>query len=542
MLLRYFHTLRHLRAIQFINRLRRYVYTPAPDFRLPPVRRVVCGVWCVPCQREPSMLGLAHFCFLNEERLLVFPEDWNSPEPSKLWIYNLHYFDDLNARSGERRRVWHESLIRRWIADNPPARTTGWDPYPLSLRIVNWIKWALSGNNLTTEVMHSLAIQARQLRRNLEFHLLGNHLFENAKALVFAGIFFCGKEAEQWLLQGKNLLDRQIQEQVLGDGGHVELSPMYHALVLEGLLDILNLYKAFQLDPPVIWLYSIENMFKWLRAMCHPDGKISFFNDAAFGVAPSLLELRKYATCLGISPRKEVISSQLLEATGYARLEVAHALLIADVAEIGPKYLPGHSHADTLSFELSLFGQRVLVNSGTSVYGVGPDRLQQRGTAAHNTVRLDRVDSSEVWSGFRVARRASVKVEQFNITPESVLLQAVHDGYKRLIGRPKHRRRWLMWANQLELYDSIEGAGHHIVELFFYFHPSLSIIKKDFLYSIQKNGVELAQLYVDPKMLWRIEDGFWHPQFGIAQTNSRLIGEFSGEIPVSFSVKLEWRL
>ena len=82
-------------------------------------------------------------------------------------------------------------------------------------------------------------------------------------------------------------------------------------------------------------------------------------------------------------------------------------MALLDVAPVGPDYLPGHAHADTLSFELSLFGQRVLVNSGTSQYEAGPERSRQRGTAAHNTVIVDGHDSSEVWAGFRVARRAS---------------------------------------------------------------------------------------------------------------------------------------
>ena len=93
--------------------------------------------------------------------------------------------------------------------------------------------------------------------------------------------------------------------------------------------------------------------------------------------------LRQWLCCFGGSPCK----------------------LLLDVASIGPDYLPGHGHADTLSFEMSLFGKRTLVNRGISQYGIEV-RQVERGTAAHNTVVINNENSSEVWSGFRVARRA----------------------------------------------------------------------------------------------------------------------------------------
>ena len=489
------------------------------------------------------MLGPAHFRFLNDERKLAFPVAWNALDLDKLWLYSLHYFDDLNAIDAGDRRVWHEALIQRWIVENPPAGGNGWEPYPLSLRIVNWIKWALAGNSLNAEAVHSLAVQTRQLRRRLEFHLLGNHLFENAKALVFAGLFFTGEEAQEWLKTGRRLLDEQIREQVLADGGHFELSPMYHGLILEGLLDLTNLYHAFQLDPPDAWRDAIARMLDWLRVMCHPDGGIAFFNDTTLGVAPGLGELERYAASLGVAHELNGAGSRLLEASGYARLERGDAVVLADVAAIGPDYLPGHAHADSLSFELSLHGQRILVNSGTSVYGVGPERLRQRGTAAHNTVRLDGVDSSEVWSGFRVARRARVMVERFDAQSGPVL-EAVHDGYRRLDGRPVHRRLWMMGAHELEVGDAVDGGGNHLVEVYFHFHPDMRLEPAGpTAFSIRRNdGSLMLDLYADNKMLWQVEPGFWHPGFGVSEANVCLRGAYQGPLPVHLLTRLVWRV
>ena len=79
----------------------------------------------------------------------------------KLWRYNLHYFDDLNAFDADSRKHWHTDLLLRWVRENPPGAGTAWEPYPTSLRIVNWIKWALAGNELPHECVTSLAVQAR---------------------------------------------------------------------------------------------------------------------------------------------------------------------------------------------------------------------------------------------------------------------------------------------------------------------------------------------------------------------------------------------
>ena len=76
------------------------------------------------------------------------------------------------------------------------------------------------------------------LNKICEYHLLGNHLFENFKALCFAGLYFKSKESGKWFNKGLRGLKEQVKEQILQDGGHFELSPMYHCIILEGMLDL----------------------------------------------------------------------------------------------------------------------------------------------------------------------------------------------------------------------------------------------------------------------------------------------------------------
>src|SRR5207245_9148285 len=92
--------------------------------------------------------------------------------------------------------------ITRWITEYPAPHGNGWEPYPLSLRIVNWIKWLVRQPAIdpvaATAIVRSLELQSHVLSQRLETDLLGNHLFANGKALIFAGSFFEGVQAGTW--------------------------------------------------------------------------------------------------------------------------------------------------------------------------------------------------------------------------------------------------------------------------------------------------------------------------------------------------------
>jgi hypothetical protein len=139
------------------------------------------------------------------------------------------------------------------------------------------------------------------------------------------------------------------------------------------------------------------------------------------------------------------------------RLQAGPALLIADVGEVGPAHLTGHAHADTLSFELSLGRERVLVDSGTSRYGAGPERTRQRSTSAHNTLELDGESSSEVWGAFRTGRRAHPFGLELARHGEDLSLRCGHDGYRHRRGHPVHERSLRLHASGLELIDRVRG-------------------------------------------------------------------------------------
>jgi uncharacterized heparinase superfamily protein len=558
--LKYFHTIRYLKASQLLGRVRHRLVRPKVDMASAPALRHINGQWTCPACRVPSMPGAETFRFLNETRTLQGQEDWNDPQADKLWLYNLHYFDDLNAGKAEDRKEWHEALLSRWVAENPPGTGNGWEPYPSSLRIVNWIKWALAGNVLPKDVEHSLAVQVRYLMGQLEYHLLGNHLFANAKALVFAGAFFQGPEAEVWMRTGLGILRREILEQILSDGGQFERSPMYHGLALEDMCDLINIVRAYPdsvlaryANLVSTWPGIALKMGDWLRAVCHPDGEIALFNDAAIGVAPHPSRLLGYCERLGvfqersIQNEEEVGAESLLqpqqckrlsdkgctcthlESTGYVRLAAKNATAILDTAPIGPDYLPGHAHADTLSFELSVYGQRVIVDTATSTYAIGDERQRQRSTAAHNTVVIDDQDSSEVWSGFRVARRAYPRNLAVNEFPDGrIHVSCEHDGYRRLSGKPVHARQWHFSPDSLQIVDAIKGK-YNSAEARFHMHPDILCEKvSDNELKLSLGDRQIMMIFAAKEV--SLVDSTYHPEFGLSFTNICLSVPFTGRL------------
>jgi uncharacterized heparinase superfamily protein len=544
--MRLLHTVRHLRleqiAHQFYYRLAgSWVDRRALSAIESPVLRSWLKPWSAPLVMARSHISQGRFQFLGEQGKVESAADWNSPDRAKLWLYNLHYLDDLNAVGADDRKDLQNWLVQNWISDNPPLAGNGWEPYPLSLRLVNLVKWFARQHEVPEKWLDSMARQAHALSVREERHILANHLFANGKALVFVGSYLSGKNGDAWLRNGLRILDREVAEQFRSDGGHFELSSMYHATLLWDLCDLVNLSDRCGL--PELkrrrskWVAAIEQGHGWLSAMSHPDGEISFFNDAAIGVAPSPAALSAYADRLGLQPSRPTpvdettsIPCWHFSDTGYVVVEPgSNSKLILDVAEVGPAYQPGHAHADTLSCELALFGQRVLVNSGISQYGQDAERHRQRGTAAHNTVEIDGENSSEIWSGFRVARRAHPGVPQITSLEEGYRISCTHDGYRWLPGKPVHHRCWQINARRLLIEDHIEGEFESAVARF-HLHPMIRYRSN----CLTLPDGQLVECHITGGEV-RAVDSTWHPEFGTSMKSRCIEVAFSGD-KVSFEL------
>ena len=75
---------------------------------------------------------------------------------------------------------------------------------------------------------------------NLEYHLLGNHLLENGFSLLFGAYYF---QDETIYKIAKKIVVSELEVQILADGSHFELSPMYHQILFHRVLDCIQLIK-----------------------------------------------------------------------------------------------------------------------------------------------------------------------------------------------------------------------------------------------------------------------------------------------------------
>lgn len=498
-----------------------------------------------------KMLSIAEdeFCFLNVTK--KFSEgnmDWASLEMPKLWRYNLHYFDYIldDARSQGNK----SKLVSDWIDKNPLGEGDGWEPYTVSLRIVNWIKLFLQPQfhgNIRFELLQSIFHQAVWLEENIEYHILANHYLKNGKALFFAGMFFEGNDAGKWLNLGLKILREEAQEQILADGGHFERSPMYHAIVVEDYLDVLNLILSskVQIESALIDLFESKAVagLTFLHDICMPDGEIPLFNDATFGIAPHPEKLFGYGQLI-IGYVRPTYSTGLAicakNSSGFYVIRNAADMLVVDCGPVGPDYQPGHAHCDTLSYELMLNGRRVVVDSGVHDYESGPNRRYARSTKAHNTVTVDGREQSEVWGVFRVARRAyplGASLEQ--VGENRARFEGAHDGYHRLPGKVVHWRTIEYDASEgWVACDVLKGNGTHVMVSFIHLHPDFSaVVKGNSIAVFAADEQIIATIEVEGAAI-HLEQSWYFPAFGMRFENVLIALSCEGRLPLQLTYRI----
>lgn len=546
-------TVRQLRARQIAYYIQRRLLPvrgsrlrlPASISRRAGVRLAARPCVCVPCAAE------ATFTFVGQT--LSFDEgtiDWHPVEANRLWRYNLHYFDYLldESRSLDTR----DHLISDWIAYNPLGTADGWEPYSTSLRIVNWVTFFLrseSARALDPAWLRSLYGQALWLERNIEYHILANHYLKNGLAMLFAGTFFVGADAERWLALGLRILCEETEEQMLADGGHYERSAMYHAIACQDVLDALNLFRADTVMVPDDVIRRLEAKaeagIRYLFDILHPDGEIPLFNDAAMGIAPSAAALAAYAaTILGRPVRLAGDSPAVINKpdTGYFGVRAGEDILLVDCGALGPDYQPGHGHCDTLSFELSLDGRRVVVDSGTHGYENDELRAILRGTAAHNTVKVEASEQSEIWAAFRVGRRAKPITARIDGEPSGeIVFTGAHDGYHHLRQRVTHERTIHYRAPDqvLCVTDTLSGTGAVSAESFLHLAPGLEPRDggRD-LIVVEENGRAVFKIDVVNADAVRLAEAPYCPRFGERVCARVVIFRRRARMPFDFGYSL----
>lgn len=500
-LMLYMHTVRHLRLRQLVFRPVRRLQRQLPRVKAATVsldRLNVDRLSEVVAEWEPlnraAVLARAdaicrgEFSFVGETMKLGTPA-WNERHGSHLWSYNLHYFDfamDLAwaARwTGDHRYLDRlEQLVTSWIIAARDSMSDGMDPYPTSLRTVNWMHAYLLTHDqfedwFATTWMASAHEQLQMLDRRLEWHILGNHLQKNLHALAVGGLLFNTAEAESWRGERLRLLWRESFEQVLDDGMHYERSPMYHLLFLRDFLQLADLMDAVGRKVGGFVRNKLVAMTRAAGAVLRPDGTMHLLNDTAHTDTLGIAEIRELAGhVLGekIAPPE---GTWRLPAAGYFGFndERQEDRIIVDCGEPGPSYQPGHGHCDLLSFELDLHGQPVIVDTGVKGYGGDDLRGYVRSTAAHNTVVIGGREQHEIWDVFRVARRARILGAEVSGDAETFRFRGAYRPYHATRG--DHTRTIeRLGPGAWRVEDSVSAGEGERLDSYLHFHPDARLL------------------------------------------------------------------
>ncbi len=436
-------------------------------------------------ERVAADAAKGSFEFLRIHREYRDRVDWADPSVPQLWRFQLNSFGwawAIAAADAPGGGAVLARLAEEWQRTNPPRRDDAWHPFVASERLLN----LLGTRSLwLPEVSDPGAAElwlwqhARLVQASLERDVGGNHLIREATALAVAGLAFGSPGLWDWALR---VLTRATGRQILADGGHEERSPSYH---LEVLTDLAELRALLPSGHPFTRPLDIHlgRMADFAISMCHPDRQVAMFNDCVQWPVPPADFLRT----LGLDPHP----SSCFPASGYYVLGEGENRLFFDAGPPSPRDLPPHVHCDLLSIELSVGGERMIVNSGTGDYARGEWRDYWRSTRAHNTVEVDRAEQSEVWHSFRMARRAAPRQVRLLRAPDGLAVSAGHNGYRRLRRPVIHRRLVARSGCAWVVVDALEGSGRHSIRSFLHLHPEVAPVSEGGSWLLRRGGSTL---------------------------------------------------
>lgn len=404
------------------------------------------------------------FRFLNQSVTFRNDIDWNYEVNGKLWTYNLNYFDFLNNSNNNPQLL---SDIVDSFYFNYNSLRVGREAYPTSLRIMNIVK--VHNNLRLAKLEIILRRDIERLYKSLEYHLEGNHLLENAFALYFAAHVY--PREEKLVNKSVELIKKQLSVQILEDGGHYERSFMYHQIILQRLLESISLSNANPNDWNIRTLdflkESAKKMLSWLYTASNGGEIFLRFNDSIENVGPNSKDIFEFAHRLKLNFHIKTNFSD----SSFRKMRKDKFLFVLNVGEISPSDQPGHSHAETFNFCVFKEGHPIIVSPGITTYENLEKRQLERSSKMHNTLSIGENNCNEVWSLFRVGRRAKINL----IHDSPLVVKGTHDGFKNL--SIKHTREWRLQKNALIITDDIIGKAAFNSNINLHFFPGTNIIR-----------------------------------------------------------------
>ena len=422
------------------------------------------------------------------------PGAWSDPAGSAMLRAHAHGFSwlrDLRALGTDAARVRARALVGDWInaAPNDPLTHR---PDVAGARIAAWLGHydffaASADDGFRQRLMGRLVSDARALAAVLPAEELDARALTALKGLIAAAVALPDHAA--FLTRAARFLPQEIGRQVLSDGCHAERSPAAQLAALQDLAEIRSLLQAAQAQPPAALGTAIERMAQALRALRHGDGGLALFNGSKEETA-GLVEL-----ALTQAGRASRAAGGLSEG-GFHRLQAGRSVLLVDCGAPPVAGLDRFAHAGTLSFELSIGRDRMIVNCGSAMAS-GPEwRDAMRATAAHSTLVVGDTNSSEL-KDTGLGRRPEKVEAQRQEANGAHWLEASHDGYRKIFGAIHRRRLYLGESGEdIRGEDAVEAATPLSFTVHFHLHPNVSA-------SLQQDG-EAVLLRMPNGSGWRL--------------------------------------
>lgn len=410
---------------------------------------------------------------------LLAPGNWAAQSSAPLLRAAAHSFSwlrDLRALGTDTARLRSRALVSDWIG-NAQSDPLALRPDVIGARITAWLGHydffaATADDVFRQRLMVRLVSDARALSAALPAEELDARALTALKGLIAAAVAL--PEHSGLLNRALRFLPQEIARQVLPDGCHVERSPAAHLSALQDLTEIRALLQASQTAAPTALASAIERMAPALRLLRHGDGGLALFNGSKEESA-ALIDL--VLTQAGRGGRAGIALSD----GGFQRMQAGRSVLLVDCGAPPPAGVDRLSHAGTLSMELSIGRERLIVNCGAFPAGPPEWRDASRATAAHSTLVIFDMSSSEVKPEGLGRRPTDVKAQRQEANGAH-WLEIEHDGWRRPFGAV-HRRRLYMAESGEDIRgeDVIEASQGQAFAVRFHLHPDVQA-------SLQQDG------------------------------------------------------
>lgn len=413
--------------------------------------------------------------------------------PSPAFEQSLHAFGWLRhvrASKSEEACVRSRILVSDWISAYG-RKITGpaWDNETAAQRLISWLSHSpvilqTADAGFYRRFLKSLGYHVRYLNLIASHAPDGDIRLKIRIALAVASISLPNRPTR--IARYGMRLDRELERQVLADGGHVSRNPR---IMLELLLDLLPLRQSYinlGHDVPPGLVPAIDRMFPAIRFFRHQDGDLALFNGSTATLANELASVLRYDETSGRP-------SRALTEIGYQRLAAGDTVVLADTGIPQTLELSRDAHCGCLSFEFSSARSRFIVNSGFPAFAAPAFKRASRSTAAHSTITLNdtsssRLSRSRVLGSIMLPGVTEVTVSREIDQKGADTLTASHDGYLREFGYIHQRQIELnAEGNKIKGRDLIhaDDADHKRVpasaELVcrFHVHPSIELSAVD---------------------------------------------------------------